>query len=133
MSFDSWLPKKNKLYDIASLLERKINTISNAEQKTLEMREEAKKQQQWFEDHLASSAEVAKQAEQILKHQIAGMEDRHEREKQLWADMKLQYEARAQGHTAKINTRVEACYGVPTFGQKFSTKSKKKINIKNCK
>ena len=32
------------------------------------------------------------------------MEDRHEREKQLWADMKLQYEAQAQGHTAKINT-----------------------------
>ena len=31
------------------------------------------------------------------------MEDRHEREKQLWAEMKLQYEARAQGHTAKIN------------------------------
>ena len=49
------------------------------------------------EDHLASSAEVAKQAEQILKNQIAGMEDHHEREKQLWAEMKLQYEARALG------------------------------------
>ena len=33
-----------------------------------------------------------------------GVKDRHEREKQLWAEMKLQYEARAQGHTAKINT-----------------------------
>ena len=31
------------------------------------------------------------------------MEDRHERERQLWAEMKLQYEAQAQGHTAKIN------------------------------
>ena len=28
-------------------------------------------------------------------------------------------------------SRVEACYGVPTFGQKFSTKLRKKINIKN--
>ena len=42
---------------------------------------------------MASSAEVAKQAEEILKNQIAGMEDRHEREKQLWAEIKLQYEA----------------------------------------
>ena len=32
------------------------------------------------------------------------MEDRHMKEVQLWADMKLQYEAQAQGHTAKINT-----------------------------
>ena len=31
------------------------------------------------------------------------MEDRHAREKQLWAEIKLQYEVRAQGHTAKIN------------------------------
>ena len=36
-------------------------------------------------------------------HQIAGMEDRHEKEKKLWAEIKLQYEVRAQGHTAKIN------------------------------
>ena len=84
-------------------LTKRIDVEAHAEQKILELREEAKKQQQWFEDHLASSAEVAKQAEQILKNQIAGMEDRHEREKQLWAEVKLQYEVRAQGHTAKIN------------------------------
>ena len=82
---------------------KRIDVEAHAEQKILELREEAKKQQQWFEDHMASSAEVAKQAEQILKNQIAGMEDRHEREKQLWAEVKLQYEVRAQGHTAKIN------------------------------
>ena len=60
-------------------LTKHIDTEAHAEQKILELREEAKKQQQWFEDHLASSAEVAKQTEQILKNQIAGMEDRHER------------------------------------------------------
>ena len=32
------------------------------------------------------------------------MEDRHEKEKKLWAEIKLQYEVRAQGHMAKINT-----------------------------
>ena len=64
-------------------LTKHIDTEAHAEQKILELREEAKKQQQWFEDHLASSAEVAKQAEQILKNQIVGMEDRHEREKKL--------------------------------------------------
>ena len=85
-------------------LTKRIDMEAHAEQKIMELREEAKKQQQWFDDHLASSAEVAKQAEQILKNQIAGMEDCHETEKQLWADMKLQYEAQAQGHTAKINT-----------------------------
>ena len=31
------------------------------------------------------------------------MEDRHEREKQLWAEVKLQYEVHEQGHTTKIN------------------------------
>ena len=66
---------------------------AHTEQKILELLEEAKKQQQWFEDHLASSAEVAKQATKILKHQIAGMEECHMKEVQLWADMKLQYEA----------------------------------------
>ena len=85
-------------------LTKHINTEAHAEQKILELRENAKKQKQWFEDHLASNAEITKQAEQILKHQIAGMEERHVREKQLWADMKLQYEVRAQGHTAKIKT-----------------------------
>ena len=64
-------------------LTRRLDVDAHAEQKILELREEAKKQQQWFEDHMASSAEVAKQAEQILKNKIAGMEDRHEREKQL--------------------------------------------------
>ena len=74
------------------------------EQKILELQEEAKKQKQWFEDHLASSADLAKQVEQILKNQIARMEERQAKEAQLWADIKLQYEVRAQGHTAKINT-----------------------------
>ena len=83
---------------------KKIEREAHAEQKILELREEAKKQQQWFDDHLAGREEVAKQAEQILKNQIAGMEDRHEQEKKLWAEIKLQYEVRAQGHTAKINT-----------------------------
>ena len=83
---------------------KKIESEAHAEQKILELREEAKKQQQWFDDHLAGREEVAKQAEQILKNQIAGMEDRHEKEKKLWAEIKLQYEVRAQGHTAKINT-----------------------------
>ena len=46
---------------------------------------------------------MAKQAEQILKNQIAGIEDHHDKEKKLWAEVKLQYEVRAQGHTAKIN------------------------------
>ena len=32
------------------------------------------------------------------------MEDRHMKEVQLWADMKLQYEARARGQASKINT-----------------------------
>ena len=52
---------------------------------------------------MAGREEVAKQAEQILKNPIVGMEDRHEKEKKLWAEIKLQYEVRAQGHTAKIN------------------------------
>ena len=59
------------------------------------MREEAKKQKQWFKDHLASSAELAQQVEQILKNQIAGIEERHAKEEQLWAEMKLHYEVRA--------------------------------------
>ena len=32
------------------------------------------------------------------------MEELHEREKQLWVEMKVQYEVRAQGHTTKIKT-----------------------------
>ena len=70
----------------------------------LELWEEAEKQQQWFEEHLTSNANLAKQGEQILKDQIAGMEERHMKEVQLWADMKLQYEARAQGQASKIKT-----------------------------
>ena len=66
-------------------LTKHINTKAHIEQKILEMREEAKKQQQWFENQLVSRADLAKQSEQILK------------EVQLWVDMKLQYEARAQG------------------------------------
>ena len=42
------------------VLIKHINTEAHAEQKILQLREEAKKQQQWFDDHLASSAEVAK-------------------------------------------------------------------------
>ena len=82
-------------------LTKRIDTEAHAEQKILELREEAKKHKQWFEDHLASSAEVAKQAKQILKNKIVGMEDRHEREKQLWAEIKLQYEVRGHGTRQK--------------------------------
>ena len=53
-------------------LTKHIDTETHAEQKILELQEDAKKQKQWFEDHLASSTEVAKQAEQILKNKIAG-------------------------------------------------------------
>ena len=81
-----------------------INTEAHAEQKILELREEAKKQQQWFEDQLASRADLAKKVEHILKDQIAGMEERHTKEVQLWADMKLQYEARARGHVHQKST-----------------------------
>ena len=48
-------------------LTKHINTEAHAEQKILELREEAKKQQQWFEDHLASSTELAKQVEQYIE------------------------------------------------------------------
>ena len=61
------------------------------------MREDAEKQQQWLEDLLATRAELAKQAEQTLKDQIHNLEDVHARQTRLWADMKLQYEAQAQG------------------------------------
>ena len=64
-------------------LTKHVETSAQAEQKILEVREEAWKQKQWFHDHMASSAEVARQAKQVLKKQIAGMEDRHEREKQI--------------------------------------------------
>ena len=63
----------------AVIVTKHIDTEAHAKQKILELREKAKKQQQWFEDHLVSSVEIAKQAEKILKNQIAGMEDRHER------------------------------------------------------
>ena len=72
-------------------LTKHIDTEAHAKQKILELREEEKKQ-------------ILKLAEQILKNQIAGMEERHAREAQLWAEMKLQYKVRAQGHTSKINT-----------------------------
>ena len=69
------------------------------------MRENGKKQQlEWFEDQLVSKAELAKQADQTLKDQIHNFEDIHAREAQFWADMKLQYEARAQGQATKTNT-----------------------------
>ena len=84
-------------------LTKNIDTEANPEQKILELLEDAKKQKEWFKDHLAISTEVAKQAGKILKNQISGMEERHEREMQLWAEIKLQYEVWAQGHTAKIN------------------------------
>ena len=53
-------------------LTKHIDTDAHVEQKILELREEAKKQKEWFEDHLASSAEMAKQAEQILKIKLRG-------------------------------------------------------------
>ena len=64
-------------------LTKHINTEAHAKRKILELREEAKKQKQWFKDHLASSAELAQQVEQILKNQIAGIEERHAKEEQL--------------------------------------------------
>ena len=85
-------------------LTKHVNTEAHAEQKILELRAEAKKQQQWFEEQLASRAELANQAEQIVKNQIARIEERHAKEAQLWVDIKLQYEVRAQGNTEKINT-----------------------------
>ena len=39
---------------------KKIQSEAHAEQKILELREDAKKQQQWFNDHLAGREEVAK-------------------------------------------------------------------------
>ena len=61
-------------------LTKHINMEAHTEQKILELRQEAKKQQQWFEDYLTSSAELAKQAEQIPKDQISGIEERHAKE-----------------------------------------------------
>ena len=69
-------------------LTKHVNTEAHTEQKILELREEAKKQQQWFEDQLASMVDLAKQEEQILNDQIANMEEHHMKEVQLWADMK---------------------------------------------
>ena len=65
-------------------LTKHVNTDAHAQQKILEMREEAKKQQQWFEDQLASWADLAKQAEQIPKYQIANTEEHNVKEMQLW-------------------------------------------------
>ena len=42
-------------------LTKHIDKEAHAEQKILELREEAKKQQKWFDDHWASITEVAKQ------------------------------------------------------------------------
>ena len=64
-------------------LTKHVNMEAHAEQKILEMQEEAKKQQQWFEDHLVSWADLAKQLEQILKDQISNMEENHSKEVQL--------------------------------------------------
>ena len=47
-------------------LNRHIDTEGQAERKILELCNEAKKQQQWFADQLASRGELARQAEQIL-------------------------------------------------------------------
>ena len=49
------------------LLTTHINREAHAEQKILELREGTKKQQQWFEEQLISRAELARQAEPILK------------------------------------------------------------------
>ena len=102
---------QDKLQDEVAAHKRTMDAISkhiereaHAESKILELREEARKQQQWFDDHLASREELAKQAEQILKKQMAGMEEHHQQEKKLWEGIKTQYEVRAQGHTAKIKT-----------------------------
>ena len=57
-------------------LTKHIDTEAHAKKKILELREEEKKQ-------------ILKLAEQILKNQIAGMEERHASEAQIWAKMKL--------------------------------------------
>ena len=64
-------------------LNQHINTEAHVERKILEIRADAKKQQQWFEDQLAGRAEVAKQLEQILKDQNYNMEGTHTQEAQL--------------------------------------------------
>ena len=51
---------------------------------------------------MASRGKLAKQAEQTLYGEIGRLQDYHAREAKLWLEVKLQYEARAQGHTAKI-------------------------------
>ena len=61
-------------------LTQRIYMEARAEQKILEMREEAKKQKQWFEDQLASRSELAKETEQRLKDEIHHLEDIHARE-----------------------------------------------------
>ena len=61
-------------------LTQRIDTESQVKQKILEMRVEAKKQQQWFEDHLARRSKLAKAAEQRLKYEIHHLEDIHARE-----------------------------------------------------
>ena len=62
-------------------LNQHLNTEGQAEWKILEMREEAKQQQQqWFEDQLANRGELVKKAEQTLRNEIDRLEDYHARE-----------------------------------------------------
>ena len=61
-------------------LTKHIDTEAHVEQKILELREEAKKQQQWYEDQLANRSKLVKEAEQILKDEIHHLEDIHSRE-----------------------------------------------------
>ena len=70
-------------------LTQRIDTEAHAEQKILELREEAKKQKQWFEDQLSSRNELVKETVQRLKDEIHHLEDMHAQEATLWADMKL--------------------------------------------
>ena len=85
-------------------ISKHIEREAHAEAKILELREEARKQQRWFDEHMANREELAKQTEQILKNEMAGMEEHHQQEKKLWEGIKTQYEVQAQGHTAKIKT-----------------------------
>ena len=75
-------------------LNQHLDSEEQAEWKIVEMREEAKKQKQWFENQLPSWSELVKQAEQTLKDEINRLEDIHAWEATLWKDIKLQYEAR---------------------------------------
>ena len=58
-------------------LNQRLNTEAKPERKILELRKEAKKQQQWYEEQLDRAQELAKQTEKTLNNEIARLEDFH--------------------------------------------------------